>query len=51
VQINAPHFHVFSGDIRLVAGGSSIVITDGGIQITSSGNVEINGGLVKLNCD
>jgi type VI secretion system secreted protein VgrG len=51
VQINAPHFHVFAGgDIRMVCGGSSIVLSPGGIKITSSGDVEVNGGLVKINC-
>ncbi len=51
VQVNAAHFHVFAkGDIRLVSGGSSIVINPGGINITSSGNVEVIGALVKLNC-
>ena len=52
VQINAPHFHVFAGSsIKLVCGGSAIVIESGGIQITSSGPVAVNGGVVKLNCD
>lgn len=50
-QINAAHLHAFCGSsIKLVCGGSSIVMTPGGIEITSSGIVEINGGLVKLNC-
>ena len=50
-QINAAHLHAFCGSsIKLVCGGSSIVMTPGGIKITSSGIVEINGGLVKLNC-
>ncbi|WP_240807984.1 bacteriophage T4 gp5 trimerisation domain-containing protein [Polyangium spumosum] len=51
VQVVAPHFHVFADDIRLVCGGSSIVISKDGIQITSSGNVDVSGALVKLNCD
>jgi type VI secretion system secreted protein VgrG len=50
-QINGAHFHVFAtGDIRLISGGSSIIISPDGIKIASSGDVEINGGLVKLNC-
>jgi len=51
VQVVAPHFHVFADDIRLVCGGSAIIISKDGIQITSSGNVEVSGALVKLNCD
>lgn len=51
VQINAAHFHVFArGDIRLVCGGSSIIVSPGGIKIASSGDVEVNGALIKLNC-
>jgi type VI secretion system secreted protein VgrG len=51
VQVNCSHFHVFAGgDIRLICGGSSIVLSPGGIKITASGNVDINGGLVRLNC-
>jgi type VI secretion system secreted protein VgrG len=59
-QINAAHLHAFCGSsiklvcpgkIELICGGSSIVLTPGGIAITSSGIVTINGGLVKLNCD
>jgi type VI secretion system secreted protein VgrG len=50
-QINGSHVHVFAtSDIRLICGGSSIILTPGGIKITASGDVEINGGLVKLNC-
>jgi type VI secretion system secreted protein VgrG len=51
VQVVAPHFHVFADDIRLVRGGSSIVISNSGITITSTGDVEVNGAYVKLNCD
>lgn len=36
--------------IDLMVGGSSIRISDGGITITSSGPVEVNGSPVKLNC-
>jgi type VI secretion system secreted protein VgrG len=49
-QFVTPNFHVFSGNIRLVAGGSEIEITNGGIAIKSSGPVTINGSVVKLNC-
>ena len=37
-------------EVKLVSGGSSITITPGGIAITSSGPVSINGAVVKLNC-
>lgn len=51
VQVVTPHFHVFAGDeIHLQVGGSSVHITSGGIEITSSGEVKINGSVVKLNC-
>jgi type VI secretion system secreted protein VgrG len=47
-----PKIHVFGGEeIHLQVGGSSIHMTAGGIKITSGGDVEVNGGLVKLNCD
>ncbi|MBK8258039.1 MAG: type VI secretion system tip protein VgrG [Polyangiaceae bacterium] len=39
-----------SSEIKLVCGGSSIVLTPGDIKITAGGNVEVNGGLIKLNC-
>ena len=52
VQVNAAHFHVFAkSSIKLVCGGSAIVIESGSIQITSGGPVSVNGGVVKLNCD
>jgi type VI secretion system secreted protein VgrG len=52
VQVVAPKVHVFGGEeIHLQVGGSSIDITAGGIKITSAGDVEVNGGLVKLNCE
>jgi type VI secretion system secreted protein VgrG len=52
VQIVAPVIHAFGeAEIHLQVGGSSIHITSGGIEITSSGDVEVNGGLVKLNCN
>lgn len=41
---------VKAGAIRLVAGGSSITITDGSIDIKSSGPVNINGAPINLNC-
>ncbi|MPZ21619.1 MAG: hypothetical protein GEV06_27575 [Luteitalea sp.] len=50
VQVVAAHCHVFAADIQLVAGGSSIKVTNGGIEISSSGRVSINGSPVKLNC-
>jgi type VI secretion system secreted protein VgrG len=51
VQVVARQIHVFGGEeIHLQVGGSSIHITDGAIKIQSPGDVEINGGLVKLNC-
>ncbi len=49
VQVNTPHFHVFSGDIKLTAGGSFIHITSGGITIESGGDVVVNGAVIKLN--
>ncbi|MFO0591370.1 MAG: type VI secretion system tip protein TssI/VgrG [Polyangiaceae bacterium] len=52
VQVNAEHFHVFGrSSIKLVCGGSAIVIEPGSIQIVSSGPVNVNGGVVKLNCE
>jgi type VI secretion system secreted protein VgrG len=52
VQVVGPKIHVFGGEeIHLQVGGSSIHMTAGGIKITSGGDVEVNGGLVKLNCD
>jgi type VI secretion system secreted protein VgrG len=51
VQVVGPKIHVFGGsEIHLQVGGSSIHLTDGGIKITSSGDVEISGAVVKLNC-
>ncbi|APR86120.1 VgrG protein [Minicystis rosea] len=51
VQVVAPKVHVFGGEeIHLQVGGSSIHITDGAIKITSAGDVEVNGAVVKLNC-
>jgi type VI secretion system secreted protein VgrG len=51
IQAVAPTFHVFAGqEIHLQAGGSSIHITPGGIDIKSAGPVKINGSVVKLNC-
>jgi type VI secretion system secreted protein VgrG len=51
VQVVAPTVHVFAGsEIHLQVGGSSVHITGGGIKIASSGDVEINGANVKLNC-
>jgi type VI secretion system secreted protein VgrG len=49
-QFVTPHFHVFSGGIRLVAGGSEIALTSGGITIKSGGPVTVNGSVIKLNC-
>jgi type VI secretion system secreted protein VgrG len=56
-QFSTANFHVFGGDIklkgdtiRLEAGGSSIELADGSIKIVSSGPVEVNGSVVKLNC-
>lgn len=49
-QFVTPQFHVLSGDIRLVAGGSTIIMSDAGIAINSAGPVTINGSIVKLNC-
>jgi type VI secretion system secreted protein VgrG len=52
VQVVAPCFHVFAkSEIHRQVGGSSIHITSGGIKITSSGNVDVNGAIVKLNCE
>ena len=52
VQVVAPYFHVFAkAEIHLQVGGSSIHITPGGITITSAGNVDVNGAIVKLNCE
>jgi hypothetical protein len=51
VQVTSPKVHVFAdSEIHLQVGGSSIHITAGGIKIASSGDVEINGAVVKLNC-
>ena len=51
VQVSAPKVHVFGGEeIHLGVGGSTIHITAGGIKITSAGDVEVNGAVVKLNC-
>ncbi len=51
VQVVAPTVHVFAGsELHLQVGGSSVHITGGGIKIASSGDVEINGANVKLNC-
>jgi type VI secretion system secreted protein VgrG len=51
VQVVAPKVHVFGGEeIHLQVGGSSIDITAGGIKIQSSGDIEINGAVVKINC-
>lgn len=51
VQVVGPKVHVFGGEeIHLQVGGSSIHITAGGIKIASSGDVEVNGAIVKLNC-
>ena len=51
-QINCTHFHVFAkGSILLTCAGSSIEIGSGGITISApKGVVDVNGGLVKLNC-
>jgi type VI secretion system secreted protein VgrG len=37
-------------EIKLLLGGSTIVVTSSGIQITSSGPVEVKGATIKLNC-
>lgn len=51
VQVRAPKVHIFGGsEIHLGVGNSTIHITDGGIKITSAGDVEVNGAVVKLNC-
>ncbi|MFO0761129.1 MAG: type VI secretion system tip protein TssI/VgrG [Byssovorax sp.] len=51
VQVIAPTVHIFAGsEIHLQVGGSSLHVTGGGIKIASSGDVEINGQNVKLNC-
>ena len=51
VQVVAPKIDVFGGEeIHLQVGGSSIDITSGGIKITSAGDVEVTGAVVKLNC-
>jgi hypothetical protein len=49
-QFVTRNFHVFSGNIRLIAGGSEIELTDGGITIKSRGPVTVNGSVIKLNC-
>jgi type VI secretion system secreted protein VgrG len=38
-----------NSEVRLVSGGSSITLTPGGIQIQSSGEVVVNGSVIKLN--
>ncbi len=51
MEVKCATFLVDAGsEIKLVCGGSSIVLTPGGIKITASGDVEVNGALVKLNC-
>jgi uncharacterized protein (DUF2345 family) len=51
---------ICADDIRIIGanivlessgGGSSITINKGGIEITSVGNVTVNGAVVMLNCD
>ncbi len=49
VQIVTPKFHAYCDEIVLMAGGSHIKITKGGIEIQSDGTVDIKGALVKLN--
>jgi type VI secretion system secreted protein VgrG len=49
IQLVTPHFHVFSSDIKLTAGGSSITLGPGGISIDSDGPVVVNGSVIKLN--
>ncbi len=48
-QFVTPNFHVFSGNIKLISGGSMIHLSPGGITIKSSGPVTINGSLITLN--
>jgi uncharacterized protein (DUF2345 family) len=51
---------ICADDIRIIGanivlessgGGSSITINKAGIEITSVGNVTVNGAVVMLNCD
>jgi hypothetical protein len=41
---------ISASKIVLMAGGSNITITPGGITITSAGPVDIHGAPIKLNC-
>lgn len=51
VQVVTPNFHVFAeSEIHLQVGGSKVHITAGGIEISSTGDVKVNGATVKLNC-
>jgi uncharacterized protein (DUF2345 family) len=50
ISLYAPMIVLSGSEIRLEAGDSSIIVRDGGISIISSGNVEVNGAIVKLNC-
>ncbi|MBK8258110.1 MAG: type VI secretion system tip protein VgrG [Polyangiaceae bacterium] len=50
VQVTGAKFHVFCDEIVLQAGGSVIKITKGGIDIHSSGPVDVKGTPIKLNC-
>ena len=50
VQVSGARLHVFCDEIALQAGGSVIKITKGGIDIHSSGPVDIKGAPIKLNC-
>lgn len=50
-QIVTPAFHVYARDeVVLMAGGSLIKLTPGGIEISTPGTIEIKGALVKVNC-
>lgn len=49
VQLVTPKLHAHCDEIVLQAGGSSIKITKGGIEIHSDGVVDIKGSLIKLN--
>ena len=49
-QMQGGKFHVFAEEIVFKAGGSSIVIKDGGIEIQSGGPVVVKGAPIKLNC-
>lgn len=49
VLVSAPSVTVSAGEIVLASDGASIRIAGGNIDITASGNVTVNGALIKLN--